>query len=189
MGQSQARKQKRSTAADFKKGKKADDLELPSGNVALVKRKALDAFLAEGLIPNSLMTIVQDQLDTAEDKKAKDLNSELQKVASDPDALKDVIRLSDAIVIACVVEPKVLSNIYSQADSIAGKCAPELIGTVIPEDKRNDDDLYIDDVDTDDKMFIFQWAVGGTASIEQFRSERSALVADLSGGETVGDDA
>lgn len=159
-------KKKRSKASDFKKGKVAIDLELPSGNVCLAKRKTLDVFLSEGIIPNSLMGIVQQQLNAAENKDDA-LQGELQKLASDPEKLKDVMALSDAVVIAVVLEPKVNPKPAS-------------------EEERDEDLLYVDEVDMDDKMFIFQWAVGGTASVERFREERSALVADLSGGEAVG---
>jgi len=174
-------KKKRSKASDFKKNKAAIDLELPSGNVCFAKRKTLDVFLAEGVIPNSLMQIIQQQLDETEGK-TNDLQGELQKVASDPDKLRDIMALADAITVGCVKEPMCLSNLRSTG-RVDEDGRP--IMEVIPEADRDEELLYVDEVDMDDKMFIFQWAVGGTASVERFRSEQAALVADLSGSEEV----
>lgn len=162
MGKAQTSK-KRSNASDFKKGKAAIDLDLPSGNVALVRRRGLDAFMREGLIPNSLMALVQGQLDETEGKSPA-LQGELQKIASDTSALADVARLADAITVSCVIDPAVLP-------------IPE------EEEDRDEDLLYVDEVDMDDKLFIFSWVVGGTKDIERFREEQTAVLASISGGE------
>jgi hypothetical protein len=43
----------------------------------------------------------------------------------------------------------------------------------VPEDgaERDDEFVYIDQVDLEDKMFILNFAVGGTRDLERFRQE------------------
>ena len=47
------------------------------------------------------------------------------------------------------------------------------------EELRSDEVLYVDELDDEDKSFIFQWLTGGTSDLEQFRKQQSANVATL----------
>jgi hypothetical protein len=77
----------------------------------------------------------------------------------DLDMVNDMFEMVERVVMECVVEPKVHP---------------------LPEDDVRDNDLlYIDELDAMDKMFIFQWAVGGTSNLEQFLEEAGADMASL----------
>jgi hypothetical protein len=142
-------------ASQWKKASAGVPLEVPSGNTALVRNSGMQVFLTKGLIPNSLLPIVRQAMSG----KQPEIN--LEEITEDQ--LQDMITLFDAVVVHCVVEPRVLP---------------------IPaeDNMRLADVLYVDEVDFDDKMFIFQWVVGGTRDLEQFRKEQAASLESVRGG-------
>lgn len=164
-------------AKQWKKGKKEQEFELtvPSGNVCLVRRPGPELFVEQGMIPNSLMALVMPMLDDAkaagakgdskplEDKDLVDLQKQMM---SDPAKLADMFTMIDSITVYCVLAPNVLP-------------APD------SGEPRDDELLYVDEVDFEDKMFIFQFAVGGTANLAKFRDGTAALVAARQAGDEV----
>lgn len=155
---SKAQPKKATAVAQWKKSVEGQPLDVPSGNTALVRNVGMQVFLKRGLVPNSLMPYVRQAMTGKEvELKAEDI-SESQ--------LEDMIALFDAVVCYCVVQPKVLP--------------------VPAEDEERDPaSLYVDEVDFDDKQFIFQWVVGGTRDVEQFRKEQAASMGSVRGGATV----
>lgn len=139
------------------KRKKGEDLDLPSGNVALVKRPGMESFITEGIIPDSLMSIINDAI-----AKGRGMPPEkMAEISKDPKTVNDMMDAMDRILVKVVIEPKVLLH-----------KDPE--GNVLPEEARDDEAIYTDDVDFEDKAFIFNYAVGGTRDLERFRKETSA---------------
>lgn len=138
----------------WKKAAQGVPLEVPSGNTALVRNVGMQVFLQKGLVPNSLMPIVRKAM------SGKDPEIKLDEITEGQ--LQDMLALFDAVVVHCVVQPAV---------------AP------LPAEgeERADDVLYVDEVDFDDKQFIFQWVVGGTKDLEKFRAEQAASVESLRG--------
>ena len=158
---------KASSASDFKKRKKGHPLLLPSGLTLICQRVGLRNFLSSGDIPNPLMPIVEEALD-------KGSKMDVQKMISneegevDLDMIRDMYEMVDQLVVAASVEPKVHE-------------VPE------DDDDRDDDLVYVDEVDDEDKMFIFQWCIGGTDDIARFRQEAETdlvAVAQGAGGGT-----
>ncbi len=139
-------------AREWKKA--GEDLELPSGNVCLAKKVGLQAFLKRGLIPNSLLPIIENSLKQGKPVRPDDPTGGIKL---DLESLSSILDLQDEVTLASVLEPKV-SRVPAEGD---------------PDYKeRNPDKLYIDDVDQDDKAFIFSWAVGGVSDLEQFRARQ-----------------
>jgi hypothetical protein len=177
-------------AKDWKKGnkEKAYELEVPSGNTCLVRRPGPEAFLNSGNIPNSLLGVVMPLLEQAEkDGKSGDADPipetalvALQKeIIENPAKLKDMFDMIDQIVVSCVIEPVVQPT--SRRDEIRAN-------EDLTDDERStllEDTLFVDDVDFEDKSFIFDYVVGGTADIERFRSGSQALVAARQAGPKV----
>ena len=54
------------------------------------------------------------------------------------------------------------------------------------EAAKDDDLLYVDEVEDEDKMFIFQWTTGGTADIATFRQQASTSLAAVASGQKPG---
>lgn len=151
------------TAKDWKnRANQATELELPSGNTALVRNPGMQTFLQSGIVPNELMGVILHAIDKGE-------MPDLENFAADDQAekLRLIVELADNITIYCVVEPPVF--------------APPAAG-----EARDKDTLYVDEVDIDDKMFIFQFAVGGTKDLEQFRAQKAGDVVALPAGKVVG---
>jgi len=154
--QPQDRKRKKTPTVDIKKWKKqgkstTQELEVPSGNICLVDRQMLDSMLSAGKIPSMLVGLVQKAIESNEEFDVMTYNW------SDEE-LTGVFQLIDSTIVSHVKEPQVQP---------------------VPEDEkdRDPDLLYVDEVDFDDKAFIFQFVIGGTASLAKFRSESPRTVA------------
>lgn len=148
-----------SQIGDFKK-RMGGVMELPSGVVVKLKNPGgMRAFMKSGVIPNSLMGVIQKAMKSGQKPSASEL---MPDGKLDKTVLEDMSQMMDAVAIQCIVEPPVLPKPASEAD-------------------RNEELLYIDEFPDDDKQFIFQWVSGGTKDLESFRQQRDqgldALVA------------
>lgn len=169
MATSTRTKKKPTSAKAWKQQREGVDLDLPSGNVARVKRPGPAVILGGDTLPDSLTPIVSKMVEAAKGKRPKD-NDDLTK---DPKAINDMLKIVDYVLTVSVVEPKV-ANAYEDRD---GEWA------LIPDDERDEDTLYTDDVDLMDKMFVFQFAVGGSRDLERFRVEAFGGLGDVPDGE------
>lgn len=144
---------------------KATPLPLPSGKTALVRRPGMQVFLNRGMIPNSLLEVIGPIMEQAQKKPGavtdKKIDAELnvmgEKMLQDPAKIKEMLDLVDAVTVFCVVQPPVHQTPENFED-------------------REDDLLYVDEVDETDKMFIFNYAVGGSGDLEPFRKATSTRV-------------
>lgn len=147
------------------------DLPLPSGNVARVKRVGLMELLAGGHIPDSLTPVAEEAV-----RKGKGLPKlDAQEMLKDPEKLADVETLMRNVLVACVVAPQVLPVPTDKG------------GDPIPFDKRKPG-LYADEVLDGDKMYIMNFAFGGSADLARFREEHGAAMADVLAGADVEDE-
>lgn len=142
------------------------DVELPSGHTCQVKAVGMETLIKKGMIPNDLLGIIQKALDNNQGKKNEALKKlEQQKLLDelleDRAKLSAVFDLADVITVECVVQPKVLP-------------APE------HSENRDPELLYVDEVDMEDKMFIFNFVVGGTKKVGEFREELASTVGNTS---------
>jgi hypothetical protein len=150
-----------SSVQEFKRAREGVLLPLPSGLVVKARRVEMQAYLkqSKGDVFNPLMSLVAETLE-------KGNNIDLEKALGGEDGQMDVQKLADmydmvnGMVIEMVVEPPVFP---------------------VPEDDedRDDDLLYVDEVGDEDKMFLFQWGVGGTDDLATFREETREGMAAL----------
>lgn len=148
-----------SSATDFKKKKEGKVLTLPSGLKMRCRRVNLASFLQnDDDVPNPLLPIIQESL-------AKGQEADLEKIVGSPEQgvdielVTDMLAMVDNMVVSIALEPKVYP---------------------VPEDGEEDEDLvYTSDIDEEDKMFLFQWAIGGTEDIAAFRKEAEEGMASL----------
>jgi hypothetical protein len=154
--------QKPSSVSDFKK--KREPVELPSGLRMVLKPTSLSGFLQTGQIPNSLMAVVKSAM---ADKTGENVDAMAADVMSDPEGLKDLFAAMDTFVISVAVEPRVYP---------------------VPNDdeERRDDIVYVDELDDEDKMFIFTRAIGGAGGAEPFRQEPAGRVGAVQPRKAVG---
>lgn len=149
----------------WKKSAEIPVLELPSGNAMRVKKIGAQALMATGIIPNSLMGYVQKAI--AKGKAEEVTEEDMAELLKDEKKVQEIGRLMDKVTILCAQEPEVHE-------------APA------PGVERDDSLLYVDEIDGEDKMFIFSVVCGGTTSVEQFRAEHERNVASVHGRENVG---
>lgn len=165
-----------SSAQDFKK-RRAGLFELPSGLVMRLRNPGgLKIFMKEGLIPNSLMGTVQNALDKGKEMEAKDF---VKDGKVDPLLMDNMMALLDAVMVECAVQPRVYPS-PSEADVLVWNSEHEDEQVNLPELLKDDEKVYADEIDDQDKMFVFQWITGGTSDLESFRREHATNVADLS---------
>lgn len=171
-----------STTQQWKAVTAAVVLTAPSGNKCLARRPdSLQVFMEQGIVPNSLLPIVEKALSG----KTLDPKALAEEAMADPAKIADMIALTDAIVVNCVIEPQVAPvPLYTAKHSEEGKCLKKQIGTKIPfgSEHRDIDVLYVDEIVSEDKMYIFQFAVGGTRDLEKFRSESAATLESVAAG-------
>lgn len=145
------------SAKQWKKGKAGQDLTVPSGQTCRARRVNLDVFLKMGRIPNSLRPLI-DQAKGGKEFSDEEIIDDIWN-GGDPDKFNDLIAMVDMICIDAVLEPK-LHAIPKDED---GEPVP------LEHPLRDEDTLYVDEVDLTDRMFIFNFAVGGLADLESFR--------------------
>lgn len=166
--------QKKVTSASAWKGKKGTDLELPSGNVCRVRNPGMDYFIRAGIIPDSLTGMVRQMISGKGDVELTDL------VKTDDD-LQKLFGVVDDILIEVVLEPVVNPVPMRTVENDEGKEVRE----PVPFAERDEDKLYVDEVDFDDKIFVFQFACGGTRDLEKFREQQEQAMESVRSGEAV----
>lgn len=124
-------------------------MTLPSGLVVKARNPGgIQAFLASGTIPNTLMAIIQRALNTGEAVNEKQFLNDSGQI--DPELMVAMEEMLNHLVVKVVVEPTVHAVPAS-------------------ESQRSDELLYADEIPMDDKQFLFQWISGGTKDLETFR--------------------
>lgn len=150
------------------------DLDLPSGNTCLVVRPGIQGLIKHGILDSldTLTGLVQSELIDAKDPKK--VQQAAMAFAQRPDDLLAAMDLMDKVIEYVVKEPGVVRPIRRDDNG-----EPILLdGKEIPltDSERDDETLYTDEVDMDDRLFIFQFVVGGTRDLETFRAQRAAML-------------
>lgn len=171
-----------SPVRQWKRHTAATELSVPSGNVALVRRPdSVRIFMGNGSIPNTLLPIIEEALKKKSDGDEGGVAAEdLAKMAMDsPQIVDDMMSMTDNIIIQCVIDPVVSPiPVFEIKHAEQGLCETALIGQPIPfgHPARDEEALYVDEVDAADKQFIFNWCMGGSKDLERFRGEASEHV-------------
>lgn len=181
-------------AREWKKKSNLDgrDLPLPSGNVALVKPIAPTAFMTNGMIPDPLTALIRKAIN---EKKGLP-PSAMQKMAEDPVQLSAALEMFDRVLVAAVILPEISMPPACDIE-VEGEVCGDYANTDVHktphksghhqyhEGQRDPDVLYADEVEFQDKVFIFQWCLGGTSDLERFRSEQAKRMESVSDGSNV----
>jgi len=136
------------------------DLTCPSGQLCLAKKPGIEGLMAAGVLRNvdHLTGIVQRHLTNA--SPGAKHNVDIMGMMQDEEALAEILFTVDRVVCHVVVKPEI-----SMTPSDATNRKPGVV--------------YADMVDVMDKMFIFNFAVGGSAEVEPFRRGLEELVGSL----------
>lgn len=145
-----------------------EDVTFPSGQLALVRRPGLQGLLAAGVLHqmDTLTPLIQQHKDRATGKRAKELDEQklMKDILGDEKKLEELMHLLDRITVHCVVKPEIQMTPNDVTRRVTGA-------------------IYADMVDLEDKLFLFNYAVGGSRDIARFRGESAALVGSLQSDE------
>lgn len=149
------------------------DLTTPSGQTCQVRLPGVQRLMAAGILEDA------DTLSTMVDKKhIRRVNGKDQvngdSLLKDPKNLVSVLRTVDKVVAHMVVQPTVKRPVIIGMDDEGKETEKPL-----PEEDRDPKIVYTDDIDMTDRMYIFQFAVGGTTDVEQFRSKLAKAVGSM----------
>jgi hypothetical protein len=159
-----------SSVAQWKKSGEAPvPLMVPSGNTCLARAPGMQHFVKAGLVPASLMPIIYKAMKTG-------TPPDLKKIENDGEKINDMITMMNNVVCQVVVQPRVVP-VPPEEDPDHEKYDENF--------ERDDDLLYVDEVDPEDRMFIFQWACGGTSDLEAFRKRAEESLGSPRGRENV----
>lgn len=166
-----------SQVGDFKK-RLGGVMELPSGVTVKVRNPGgMKVFISTGMIPNSLMSIIQQGIESGQGAVAGDILNKDGKF--DPQMMSDMMELMDNILIKTVIEPPVHPNLTQEDVDRFNDDHPGLPNLTNIEQLRDPETLYADEFPDEDKQFIFQWVSGGTSDLERFRQRQTQGVGDL----------
>jgi hypothetical protein len=172
------------SAKDWKKASTLEILDLPSGNKCRLKRPGLPQLLAENVLPDMLTPIASKAIEAGQNGQTFNEaanNKAMAELMETPEGVASLFDGINRLTAHCVVEPTVLYHrrvkATGQIDQIQESYVEQWED--IPQEERNPDDLYTDEVDDNDKFFIFQFVVGGTRDLERFRQELSASVESM----------
>jgi hypothetical protein len=160
-------------------------LTLPSGSQCDAERCGLQGLVLAGVLAegDSLTALVDKKhlRRVRGGKSADHVEINAESLMDDSENLGKVLMVVDRCMPHIIKSPKVLIHFNDLDDVPAGQPSTRRI----PEDERNDGSIYTDQVPLEDKMFLFNWAVGGVGDAERFRGESRAAVAGLENGEGV----
>lgn len=167
------------------------DLPLPSGNVARVRQLGPTAFLTSGMIPDPLTSLVRQAINSKQGLPPSALN----KIADDPKQLTAALEMFDRVLVFAVIMPSIEMPPACAFDVNLGVGDPKPCGEYANTDRhqkvghpdyhkyregdREPGTLYADQVKMDDKMFVFNWVLGGTRDLSKFREQLSGTVESL----------
>lgn len=145
------------SVSQWKKSTQGTPLVVPSGNTCMVRPLGMDVLVKSGMIPNSLMGFITQALSKG---KAPSQQDDFSIANLGGEQLEEILNLFDAVCVQVVLDPPVYPT---------------------PEEgmARHEDRLYVDEVEFGDKVFIFQFAVGGTRDLEKFRQESESYLASV----------
>jgi len=168
------------TAADWKESRKAVPLDVPSGKTCLVEPRSLDFWVRTGKVPNRLMPLAQKAVATGSDLSEEEL---WKAVEEDPEFLQEMMQMVDTVVVFQVKAPVVHAVPTRCKECSKLEEAHKDLDHEWEAPDREEDKLYVDEVDLNDKMAVFAFVTGGVRDLESFLQESRGNVPSGADGE------
>lgn len=143
------------------------DLETPSGQLCQVRMPGVQQMVAAGVFESidTLTSVISEKhikrVQGRNQKQGQPVEIDTSSLMKDPQNLVKVFEVVDKVVEHMVLKPEVRRPVK------------KVEGTEVPLafDDREDHVVYTDKIDLMDRMFIFQYAVGGSTDVESFRQQ------------------
>lgn len=101
---------------------------------------------------------------------------DMASIMKDPDALGRILMMVDRVIPFVVKDPVVYRHFTDEPDGTTLR---------VPDEDREAGAIYTDMIGLEDKMYLFNWTVGGTADATRFSGQSSTVVAGVVDGEDV----
>lgn len=149
-------------------GGDTEELTVPSGQLVLVRTPGVQGLLHAGVLErvDSVTALVAKHLGPDGRVSA----DETTGLASDSEAVAEMLRLMERVVCHIVLEPHI-------------EPAPSDVT------RRQDGVIYSDTISLADRAFLFNYAVAGVRDAESFRRSAEALVGTVAAEQRLGDAA
>lgn len=164
-------------------------LKMPSGQTCYALKIGMDGMISAGILTegDDLLKVAGEEHLVKKGGHLKkggkpDVSVNALSLLKDPAALGRVVMLVDRALPIIVTEPVVLPH-FRDVTNAGGTTTQK-----ITLEERDPSAVYTDYIDLQDKMYLFNWAVGGTGDLETFRTESDAAVADLADESGIPDD-
>lgn len=161
-------------------------IKLPSGNECDAERCGLEGIVRAGVLSEGdTLTDVIDKKHVRRVRggKAPDRDEvNVQSLMDDPEALGKVVMTVDRAMPHIIKNPSVAMHFHDLDEPVKNGAMTRRL----PEDERKDGLVYTDQIPLEDKMFLFNWAIGGgTPDAARFREQSTSAVAGVANGERV----
>jgi len=158
-------------------------LTTPSGQTCQAMRMGLTGLVKAGVLgeSDSLTSLVDKQhIQRVRGRNGVPDTEEINMASliKDPGQLGKILMMVDRVLPLILKNPIVYRHFTDEKDEV-GKA----ITVRVPDEKREPGAVYTDMIGIEDKMYLFNWTVGGTADAERFSDESGSHVADLVDGE------
>lgn len=143
-----------------------EELTLTSGQTCLARRMTVEAVITTGLLNevDSLTGLVDKHTRKVKGGKGPDgVKVEEKDLLKDVDALTTIIGVVDQLLPHVVISPKVVLHYTTQT------VGQTKVTKKIPLEGRESGVVYTDQIGLEDKMEIFNWALGGIEAFSTFR--------------------
>lgn len=150
------------------------DMTVPSGQMCLIKQPGVQNLVAANVLDDvdTLSTLVADK--HVRRVKGQKPVIDGQSLMQDPQNMLRVLATVDKVVEYMVVKPTVLRPVIKTIDDNG-----EVVERPMRNDERDSTVVYTDALTLPDRMFIFQFAVGGSDTPEQFREKFEAAMGSM----------
>lgn len=157
-------------------GEMFHDLMVPSGQLCQVRRPGAEGLMRVGLLDKvkGLSALVDDKhLKRVKGGKSGAASDLARELVNNPDEAMTVMNTIDKIVKYVVIQPQL---------ELPFKTSPDGKDVSLQDNERLEGQIYTDQISIEDRMFIFQYAVGGSSDVERFRRESSQSLAGFQDG-------
>lgn len=156
-----------------------EEVTTPSGQTCSAIRMGMEGLLEAGILTeaDSLTATVANHTRKVKGAKGRADGVELdeQAVLRDPNALKGIITMADKALPTIVQSPRVILHYKVQKDGSTKALTP-LERARIKQESSDPIVVFTDQIGLDDKLFLFDWAVGGLSKATSFREESDSDV-------------
>ena len=156
-----------------------EELTTPTGQTCTAIKLGIENMIELGILTqaDTLSATMEKHIRKVRGAKGKPDGVEVDEASlmADPTALRTLVTLADKALPHIVQDPVVKLH-YEVKDGVQRR---------IPIEERDPESVYTDQVGFEDKMFLFDWAVGSLAKMDAFRDEPAGGVAHVGDGGSV----